>query len=153
MLVIAKKPVKRMAVFIAALFMAAVFQALAPAGTVSAAPAEGIYSVDMAFLVAHHPDTAAAGQAIKDAAAAAEKEFTEKSANMNDQEKMILYNQLQSQLDAKGMALMAAIQVKVAKAVEEYAVQKGLPLVIEKSVSVYGGEDITAEVGKKILGQ
>lgn len=153
MLVIAKKTVKRMAVFVAALLIAAVFQALVPAGTASAAPVAGIYSVDMAFLVAHHPDTAAAGQAIKDAAAAAEKEFAEKSANMSDQEKMILYSQLQSQVDAKGLALMSAIQAKVAKAVEEYAVQKGLPLVIEKSVAVYGGEDITAEVGKKILGQ
>lgn len=153
MLVIAKKPCKRMAVFVAALLTAAVFQALVPAGTASAEPVAGIYSVDMAFLIAHHPDSAAAGQAIKDAAAEAEKEFTEKAANMNDKEKMVLYNQIQSRLDAKGLALTAAIQAKVRAAVQEYAVQKGLPLVIEKSVTIVGGEDITAEVGKKILGQ
>lgn len=152
MLVIEKKTVKRMAVFFAALFLAAAFQAFAPAGMASAAPAAGIYSVDMAFLITHHPDTAAAGQAIKDAAAEAEKEFTEKSANMNDQEKAILYNQLQNRLDAQGLALMEAIRAKVVKAVEEYAVEKGLPVVVEKSGLIYSSEDITAAVGKRITG-
>ncbi|MDT8901270.1 OmpH family outer membrane protein [Anaeroselena agilis] len=152
MLVIAKKSGQRMAVFVAALFLAAVFQAIAPAGAV-AAPAAGIYSVDMAFLVAHHPDAAAAGQAIKDAAAAAEKEFNEKAANMNANEQTVLFDQLKKQLDAKAFTLMSAIQAKVAAAVQEYATEKGLPVVIEKGVAIYSSVDITAEVGKKINGK
>ncbi len=153
MLVIKKKTGKRMAVFFAALFLAAASQALAPAGMANAAPAAGIYSVDMAFLVTHHPDAAAAGQAIKAAAAEAEKEFADKSANMNEQEQMILYNQIQSRLDAQGLALMEAVRAKVVKAVEEYAVEKGLAVVIEKDGAIYSSEDITAEIGKKITGR
>jgi outer membrane protein len=131
---------------------AAVF-VLAFAAPAGAAPVATVAYVDMAALMESHPEAATAGQAIKDAAAVAEKEFTEKSANMSEQEKQKLYNELQSQIDAKGLALMSEIQAKVVAAVREYAEQNGISVVIEKGGAIYGALDITAAVGKKITGK
>ncbi|MDR7865431.1 MAG: OmpH family outer membrane protein [Sporomusaceae bacterium] len=153
MLVIAEKPVKRMAVFIAALFMAAVFLTLAPAGTASAAPADGIGYVDMVLLMSHHPDAVKVDETLKTAAEEAEKEFAAKSAGMSDIDKQVLMNQIQMRLDVQGAEQMEALRAKVAQAVGEVAAQKGLHVVFDKGLAIYGGEDITAAVGKKLAGQ
>ncbi len=153
MLVIAKKPVKRMVAFFAALFMAAVFQTLAPAGTASAAPAAGIGYVDMVLLMSHHQDAAKVDETMKAAAEEAQKEFAAKSAGMSDIDKAVLMNQLQMRLDAQGGELMDALRAKVAQAVGAVAAQKGLHVVFDKGLAIYGGEDITAEVGKTLAGQ
>ena len=153
MLVNAKKPVKQMAVFFVALFMAAVFQALVPAGTASAAPTAGIGYVDVVLLMVNHPDAAKVNETMNAAAAEAQQEFAAKSAGMGDKEKQALMNEIQMRLDAQGGELTKALRAKVAQAVGEVAVQKGLHVVFDKGMAVYGGEDITAEVGKKLAGQ
>ena len=38
-------------------------------------------------------------------------------------------------------------------AIKQVADAKGLSVVLSKDVTIYGGQDITAEVGKKITGQ
>ncbi len=142
--------VKRTRKLIAVCAAAFVLAFAAPAG---AAPAVAIAYVDMEALLTNHPDAAAAGQAIKDAAVAAEQEFAAKAANMSDQEKTKLYNELQAQIDAKGLELMGKIQEKVVAAIKEYAEQHGIEVVFEKGVTIYGALDITAEVGKTLTGK
>ncbi len=153
MLVIVQKFGRRTAVFVAVLLMAALFQTLVPAGTASAAPAGGIGYVDVVLLMVHHPDAANVDETMKAAAEEAQKEFAAKSAGMSDIDKLALMNQMQSRLDAQGTALTEELRAKVARAVGEVAAQKGLHVVLDKSLAIYGGEDITADVGKKLAGQ
>ncbi len=150
---LATKPGKIIAVLVAAFIIAAV-GAVATATTAIAAPAaSGIGYVDYRLLMAQHPDTPAAEKNIQDLVQQAEKEFAEKSANMNDQDKKNLFAQMKQQLDAKGLAIMGEIEAKVIAAIKEVADKKGLSVIIDKSVAIYGGEDITAEVGKKLTGK
>ena len=124
-----------------------------PAGTAFAAPASGIGYVDLPLLVSNHPDVAVVEKTMKAYVEATQKEFAEKSVNMNNQDKQNLYNQLNQQLASKERVLMGAIQTKVAAAVKEVAEKKGLTLVVDKKLALYGGEDITAEVERKLSGQ
>lgn len=153
MLKIAKKPVNLTIVLAAVFVITAVSAALMPITTAVAAPASGMGYVDFRLLVAQHPDAAAAQQTMKAAAEQAQKDFDAKAAGMNDADKKALFAQMQQQLDAKEIALMEAIQAKIVAAVKDVAEKKGLSIVIDKSVAIYGGEDITSEVGKKLTGQ
>lgn len=153
MLKFAKNPGNLIIILAAVFVMTVVGAALTPAGTALAAPASGLGYVDFRLLVSQHPDTAAAQQTMKAAADQAQKDFEAKAAGMNDQDKKALFLQMQQQLDAKEVSLMEAIQSKIIAAVKEVADKKGLSMVIDKSVAIYGGEDITSEVGKKISGQ
>jgi outer membrane protein len=87
------------------------------------------------------------------AIAQAKSNFDAKSANMNDQEKQSYYKQLQQGLQVKQQELLGAIQDKINAAVKAVADAKGLTVVVEKSVTVYGGQDITDDVMKKITGK
>ncbi len=150
---LATKPGKFIAILVAA-FVIAAAGAVATSATANAAPAvSGIGYVDFRLLVAQHPDTPAAEKSIQDLIQQTEAEFKDKSANMNDQDKKNLYLQMKQQLDAKGSAIMGDIEAKVTAAVKEVADKKGLSVVVDKSITIYGGEDITAEVGKKLTGK
>ena len=71
---------------------------------------------------------------------------------MNENEKRALYQKLQQGIDQKQQELLGAIQIKINTAVKEVAAAKGLILVVDKSAVVYGGQDITDDVIKKITG-
>ncbi|MBP2650108.1 MAG: outer rane chaperone Skp (OmpH) [Firmicutes bacterium] len=120
--------------------------------TFAAAPAK-IGIVDFELLMSQHPDTAAAQTTMQAAVDQAKQDFDAKSATMTEQEKKDYYNQLQQQLNAKQQELLTPIHDKVLAAIKEIADGKGLAVVVNKGSSVYGGEDITVEVGKKITGQ
>ena len=80
----------------------------------------------------------------------AQKDFETKSANMSDQEKSDYYQQTQQRLQQKNQELMEPIQKDIEDAVKSVAEAKGLSVVLEKSTVVYGGQDITQDVLKKI---
>jgi outer membrane protein len=55
----------------------------------------------------------------------------------------------QDRLDQEGDKLMAGLQEKILKAVEDVAREQGLTMVVDKQARLFGGEDITkAVVGK-----
>ena len=87
------------------------------------------------------------------AIAEVKKDFEEKSAGMNDQEKQDYYQQSQQRLRQRQQELLEPIEKSVEDAVKQTADTKGLSVVIEKSAVVYGGQDITQDVinrlGKK----
>jgi outer membrane protein len=151
-LTFAKKPGNFILV-IAAVFLITAFGLAIQPDAAQAAPVTGVGSVDFRLLLSQHPDAAAAQQTMKTLVEQTQKDFAEKSANMNDQDKRNLYGQMQQQLEAKEFELMSAIQTKIIAAVKDVADKKGLSVVIDKAVAIYGGEDITTEVGKKITGQ
>lgn len=115
-----------------------------------AASAAAIGVVDFQMLMAQHPDTALAEETMKNDTDQAQKDFDEKTQSMpTDEEKKAYYNQVQQGLDDKKQMLFGSIQAKVIAAVKEVADAKGLAVVVDKGTTIYGGQDITSEVGKR----
>jgi len=75
-----------------------------------------------------------------------QKEFEEKSKNMNEEEKQKLYSQYQEKLQLKEKDLIEPLKQKVDKAVLAVGKKKGLMVVVDKSAVAYGGLDVTADV-------
>jgi len=109
--------------------------------------------VNFQLLLSQHPDTAAAQTTMQAAIATAKTDFETKSATMNDQDKKAYYQQLQQNLQNQEQELLKAISDKIIAVVKEVADAKGLTIVVDKGVAVYGGFDITDEVLKKITGK
>ena len=85
-------------------------------------------------------------QAAKDA----QKEFEEKSANMNDQQKQEYYQQTMQRLQQQQNDMMEPVRQKIEAAVKEVADAKGITVVLNKEAVVYGGTDLTQDVIKKL---
>ena len=83
----------------------------------------------------------------------AKKDFDEKTATMNDKEKQDYYAQVQQRLTLKQQELITPIFDKVTAAIKAVADAKGLAVVLDKNNVVYGGQDITDDVMKKITGK
>lgn len=106
--------------------------------------------VNYQLLVSQHPDMVAAQQTINEALAQAKNDFDAKSANMNDQDKQALYQQLQQGLEQKKQELLGPINDKVMAAIQSIAEAKGLTIIVDQGSVIYGGQDITDDVMKAI---
>jgi len=104
-------------------------------------------------LINQHPDMAGANETYKAAVKQAQDDFNAKSATMSDDEKKGYSQKLDQELQQKKLELLNAIRNKVNAAVKEVADSKGITMVIDKSVNIYGGQDITDDVLKKISGK
>ncbi len=120
------------------------------AGIVSAAGSSNVGVVDYRQIMGQHPDLQNANTQMQQAVTDAQKEFEEKSANMNDEEKANYYQQTQERLQNKQKELLDPIQKSVDDSVKSVADAKGLSVVLDKSTVVYGGQDITQDVIKKL---
>jgi outer membrane protein len=109
--------------------------------------------VNYQLLVSQHPDTAKAQETMNAAVEQAKSDFDAKSANMSDQEKQALYQQLQQGIQQKNQELLGPINDKVMAAVKSVAEAKGLTVIVDKGSVVYGGQDITGDVMKVITGK
>jgi outer membrane protein len=119
--------------------------------TYAAASPVGV--VNYQLLINQHPDMAQANETYKTAIKQAQDDFNAKSANMNDNDKKALSQQLEQGLQQKQQELINAIRDKVNAAIKVVAEDKGLTVVVDKSVIAYGGQDITDDVLKKITGK
>lgn len=125
-----------------------------PSTTYAAASvSSSIGMVNYQMLMQYHPDTAQSEATLTAAIAQDKTDFNEKSANMNEQEKLAYYQQLQQGLQVKNQQLVVAIQDKVKAAIKEVADSKGLTIVVDNSTMIIGGQDITDDVMKKIMGK
>lgn len=124
-----------------------------PVTIYAAGGASSIGVVNYQFLVSQHPDIVAAQQAMDKVVAQAKSDFDAKSAGMNEQEKQALYLQLQQGIQQKNEELLAPINDKIMAAIKSVATAKGLAVVVNQGTPVYGGQDITNDVGKIIIGK
>jgi outer membrane protein len=152
---IEKKQVKIVSVVVAAFFLLGIVGiALSQSGKTYAAPTSNIGVVNYQLLVTQHPDYAALQETMKAEVAQAQKDFDAKAATLgSDKEKQEYFMQLQQRLNAKQGELMGAINDKVTAQVKAVADTKGLAVVVDKGAVIYGGQDITDEVTKKITGK
>ncbi|MDO4177675.1 MAG: OmpH family outer membrane protein [Phascolarctobacterium sp.] len=149
------KNVKLVSLFIAAIFVLGCFAlSLTQSGfskMASAAQSESaIGVVNYQMIVTQSPELANVRTAMQAEVESARKDFDEKSANMNDQEKQRYYQQLQERIANKEKELMDPLMKNIEAAIKKVADKKGLSVVVEKSGVIYGGVDITDEVAKSL---
>ena len=155
MIKLEKKQVKIVSILIAVIFIGSVVAlALTQTGNIaSAASSSNVGVVDSRQIMASHPDVQGLQGQMETAVNDVRKEFEEKSAGMNDQEKADYYRQCQERLAQKQQELLDPIRNAVDAAIKKVADKKGLAVVIDKMAVIYGGQDITADViselGKK----
>ena len=147
-----KKQVKIVSILIALAFVGSVMaMALTQFGpNMVSAASSNVGVVDYSQVMNQHPKVQAASTEMQNAVQEAQKEFEEKSANMNDNEKRDYYTQTQQRLQQKNQELMEPITKSVEESVKKVAEQKGLSVVLEKGAVVYGGVDITQDVLKQV---
>lgn len=157
MLNLQKKQVKIISLAIVAFFVLGVAGlALSQTGNsnvVNASSSSNIGVVNHQLLVSQHPDMAKAQESMQAEVQAAKQEFDEKTASMNDKEKQDYYMQVQQRLNLKQQELISPIFDKVDAAIKSVAEAKGIAVVLDKSNVVYGGQDITDDVTKKLSGK
>ena len=155
MIQLSKKQVKVVSILIAVIFIGSVVAlALTQNGSIaSAASSSNVGVIDYQQAMASHPDVQGLQSQMETAINDVRKEFEEKSAGMNDQEKADYYQQCQQRLAQKQQQLLDPIKNAVDAAIKKVADKKGLSVVIEKAAVIYGGQDITQDVisefGKK----
>ena len=155
MIKLEKKQVKIVSILIAVIFIGSVVAlALTQTGNIaSAASSSNVGVVDSRQIMASHPDVQGLQGQMETAVNDVRKEFEEKSAGMNDQEKADYYRQCQERLAQKQEELLTPIENSIQAAIKKVADKKGLAVVIDIMAVVYGGQDITqdviAELGKK----
>ena len=155
MIKLEKKQVKLVSILIAVIFIGSVVAlALTQTGNIaSAASSSSVGVIDIQQVMAAHPDRQNANSQMETLQAEIEKEFNEKSAGMNDQEKADYAQQCRERVGQKYSELLETLMTSIETTVKKIADKKGLAVVVDKSVVIYGGQDITAEVitelGKK----
>ena len=148
MMKLEKKQVRIVSILIAVIFIGSVVAlALTQTGNIaSAASSSSVGVIDYQQAMAAHPNAQSIPTQMEAAVTEVRKEFEEKSAGMNDQEKQEYYQQCQMRLAQKQQELLEPISRAVDAAIKKVADKKGIAVVIEKSAVVYGGQDITQEV-------
>lgn len=147
-----KKQIKFISVGIALVFVLSVVGlavSQSSVGFASAANSSNIGVVNFQQLVMQHPDMEQAQQSFQTEREQAKKDFDEKSANMNEQEKAAYYQQLNQRLANRQRELMEPVLAKINDAIKAVADAKSIAVVLDKNEVVYGGQDITADVAKK----
>jgi len=151
---IEKKQVKIISLVVAAFFLLGVVGIAVSQGSKTyAASSSNIGVVNYSMLIQQHPDTAKAEETLKAEYENLKKEYDSRAASMSDQEKQSYEAQLQQRLNQKKQDLLKEITDKVDATVKSVAEAKGLTVVIDKNYVVYGGQDITDDVAKKITGK
>lgn len=151
---IMKKPGKFFVAMLAVCFLYIGLVTVLPHKASAAAGPSSVGYVDYGLLVSQHPDMPKANEALKAEQEKLKKEFESKMAALSsDKEKQALSLQLGRQLEQKRWELLNPIMNSINTAIKDVATEKGLSVVIEKSVVLFGGQDITADVGKKVAGK
>ena len=151
---IMKKPGKFFVAILAVCFLCTGLVMLRPHKASAAAAPSSVGYVDYGLLVNQHPETPKATEALKAEQEKLKKEFENKAAGLSsDKEKQDLSLQLGKQLEQKRRELFSPIINSINTAIKDVATEKGLSIVVDKAVVLFGGQEITADVGKKIAGK
>lgn len=150
-----KRHVKTIVMVVAVLFVVGVVgMIVTQTSTGYAATATSkVGKVNQQELVNQHPDMAKGKEAMQKEVEQAKAEFDAKATSMNEKEQQDYYTQLQQRLNLKQQELITPIYDKVTAAIKEVADAKGLAVIVDAGNVVYGGQDITEDVLKKITGK
>lgn len=151
-----KKNVKVISLIIAAIFVIGMFAlSLTQSGLddANAETSSAIGLVDRQQIMQTMPGLSEVQNSMRSAIETSQKEFDEKSANMTDSEKQKLMGEYQEKLGAKEKELVEPLNKKLDDAISAVGKKKGLSVVVDKGVIVYGGTDVTSEVSAELKKQ
>lgn len=146
-----KKNVKVISLTIAAIFIVGMFvvglqQSGLTQGGAGNPLDSAIGTVNYDELMKSVPGITEAQSTMRQTMEADQKEFNEKSKNMNDGEKAKLLQEYKDKLQSKQNELIEPLKKKIDGAIVSVGKTKGLSVVVNKETVVYGGIDVTQDV-------
>lgn len=123
--------------------------ALSPGGSVLG-QSFSIGYVDMARAVDSHPRRQASERALQEFFQAKQREFQQRARGLSAVQRQELDRQLQQQFVKKREELIGGLDKDIRAAVETVAKEQGISIVLERTVVLYGGTDLTDAVIAKL---
>lgn len=121
------------------------------------APAIGqslsIAYVDMQKALDSHPRRGSSERALQEFFQAKQREFQQRSRGLNAVQRQELDRQLQQEFIAKRAELFTGLDKDIRQAVEKVAKDRGVGLVLDRTVVLYGGTDLTDAVVAQLTGK
>lgn len=136
------------AVVIAAVVVLAVW-----AGAPALGQSFAIGYVDMQKALEGHPRKAASERALQEFFQAKQREFQERSRGLSAVQRQELDRQLQQQFLTRREELFGGLDRELRQAVEKVAADRGVSIVLDRTVVLYGGTDLTDAVVAQLTGR
>ncbi len=108
--------------------------------------------VEMQRALDNHPRKASSERALQEFFQAKQREFQERSKTMTAFQRQELDRQLQQQILEKRGELLGGLDKEIRAAVEQVAKQSSVTIVLDRSVVLFGGVDLTEAVIKFVKG-
>jgi len=109
--------------------------------------------VDMPRALDALPRRAASERALQEFFQAKQREFAQRSKGFSAEQRQLLDRELQQQVLEKRQQLLGGLDKEIRTAIEEAARAQGISVVLERSVVLFGGVDLTDQVIKKLTGK
>lgn len=108
--------------------------------------------VEMQRALDNHPRKASSERALQEFFQAKQREFQERSKTLTAFQRQELDRQLQQQILEKRGELLGGLDKEIRAAVEQIAKQSNVTIVLDRSVVLFGGVDLTETVIKFVKG-
>jgi outer membrane protein len=108
--------------------------------------------VEMQRALDNHPRKASSERALQEFFQAKQREFQERAKTMTAFQRQELDRQLQQQILEKRNELLGGLDKEIRAAVEQVARQSNVTIVLDRSVVLFGGVDLTDAVIKAVKG-
>jgi outer membrane protein len=109
--------------------------------------------VDMQKALEGHPRRSASERALQEFFQAKQREFQQRSRGLNPQQRQELDRQMQQQFVQRREDLLGGLDKDIREAVEQVAKDRGMTVVLDRTVVLYGGTDLTDAVVAKLSGK
>jgi outer membrane protein len=106
--------------------------------------------VDMQRALDTHPRKASSERALQEFFQAKKREFDQRSKGLTAFQRQELDRQLQQQIFEKRNELLGGLDKEIRAAVQTAAGQAGVSVVLDRSVVLYGGTDLTEDVIRQV---
>jgi len=109
--------------------------------------------VDMQKALDSHPRRASSEKALQEFFQAKQREFQSRSKTLTAVQRQELDRQLQQQFVEKREELLSGLDKDIRTAVEKVAKDRGVGIVLDRGVVLYGGTDLTEPVIAQLTGR
>ena len=109
--------------------------------------------VDMQKALDGHPRRASSEKALQEFFQAKQREFQSRSKTLTAVQRQELDRQLQQQFVEKREELLSGLDKDIRTAVDKVAKDRGISIVLDRGVVLYGGTDLTEPVIAQLTGR
>jgi outer membrane protein len=142
--------VRKVVIAVGVIVIAAVAAILMMEKTPAFSQSFSIGYVDMPRALDSHPRRASSERALQEFFQAKQREFQERGKGMTAFQRQELDRVLQQQILEKRNELLGGLDKEIRAAVEVSAKEAGVSVVLDRSVVLYGGNDLTEAVIRQI---